>query len=472
MGIYQCNILRKMLHEVKRFNINNSVQFWCLFAIYAIITFYNCILSGRIPNSDEAHAWLIAEHFNIFQIIEIMNNEGHYLLWYLVIMPFAKFNLFYPISIQCINWLFTIGAVYLIWKKSPFSTLLKIVITFSCPFLNVYPMYARCYSIGIFLLFLSACLYSKRLEHPYKYLIILVLCANTNMIFCFLSCILAGCFLYDLIKSNVSNKIILTIISILILNLILWYFQFSSVIVPHYAIKIRPNMVVYLLGIMPLYNIINIIKINLLRMTLMIYFILIYKSKKIFYISLFTIFFYLVLFSSVYYTMHSLHKWLLFILIIFLYWMYKSERNLDCKNFVEKSFFEIFIILVFSFFIFSHEKNWHGYNYTKINSNIFTNISDNKLVSILPYLEKQNIKMYDIEGTEYYSFGQIKSLYSGRKIAPDIDKIAQIGKINDIVILYRETPNLSGEKYIINLSKPIEFERYKMHRIESIKVIK
>ena len=207
-------------------------------------------------------------------------------------------------------------------------------------------------------------------------------------------------------------------------------------------------------------------------MTLMIYFILIYKSKKIFYISLFTIFFYLVLFSSVYYTMHSLHKWLLFILIIFLYWMYKSERNLDCKNFVEKSFFEIFIILVFSFLIFSHEKNWHGYDNKNINSNIFTNISDNKLVSILPYLEKQNIKMYDIEGTEYYSFGQIKSLYSGRKIVPNIDKIAQIGKINDIVILYRETPNLSGEKYIINLSKPIEFERYKMHRIESIKVIK
>ena len=136
-----------------------KILFWCLFITYTIITFYHSILSGRVPNNDEAHAWLIAEHFNIFQILEIMNNEGHFLLWYLIIIPFAKFNLLQPVYMQFINWLFCLGAIYLLWTKSPFSTSLKIAITFSCPFLHVYPIYARCYSIGIFFLFLSASLY-------------------------------------------------------------------------------------------------------------------------------------------------------------------------------------------------------------------------------------------------------------------------------------------------------------------------
>ena len=121
--------------------------------------------------------------------------------------------------------------------------------------------------------------------------------------------------------------------------------------------------------------------------------------------------------------------------------------------------------------MFLPAKKWDGYDYTKINSNVFSDIADNRLVSVLPYIEKQNIKMYDIEGTELYLFDRIKSLYSGRKIVPDIDKIAQMSKNGDIVILYRETPSLSGKKYIINLSKPIDFARYQLHKIQSIEQI-
>ena len=122
-----------------------SMILWCFITVVRIL--------NHIPWYDEAHAWTIAEQLNLFQLVDFMKIEGHTILWYVLLMPFAKLHLGYPYSMQFLNWIFCFVALILFWKKAPFSNLVKVLVTFSFPFLVMYSVYARCYSIGIMLLF-------------------------------------------------------------------------------------------------------------------------------------------------------------------------------------------------------------------------------------------------------------------------------------------------------------------------------
>ena len=39
---------------------------------------------------DEAQEWLLVKDLNIFELISQLKYEGHFALWYLILMPFAK----------------------------------------------------------------------------------------------------------------------------------------------------------------------------------------------------------------------------------------------------------------------------------------------------------------------------------------------------------------------------------------------
>ncbi len=102
------------------------------------------------PWYDEAHAWTIAQELNLIEIIRLMRIEGHTFIWYLLLMPFAKTNFMYPYSMLLLNWLFCFIAILILWLKSPFNNWIKFLISFSFPFLALYPVVARCYAIGIY----------------------------------------------------------------------------------------------------------------------------------------------------------------------------------------------------------------------------------------------------------------------------------------------------------------------------------
>ena len=128
--------------------------------IYLILCLIIAFL--RVPFWDEARAWLIAQNCNLFEFLDMMKLECHLFIWYLIIAPFAKLNLFYPYSIYILNAVFSFLAIYVLWKKSPFSTLEKFLITFSVPFLFLWGVVARCYSVGILFLFLALSFYKIR----------------------------------------------------------------------------------------------------------------------------------------------------------------------------------------------------------------------------------------------------------------------------------------------------------------------
>ena len=150
-----------------------SLSLWCAITLIRVLL--------RSPWFDEAHAWLIAQELDLFEIIKLMKIEGHTFLWYLVQMPFAKTNFMYPYSMLLLNWLFCFIAILILWLKAPFNNWVKFFISFSFPFLGMYSVVARCYAIGIMFLFALTAMEKSKLKHPNWYSLLLILCANTSI---------------------------------------------------------------------------------------------------------------------------------------------------------------------------------------------------------------------------------------------------------------------------------------------------
>ena len=184
--------------------IKKNWQTIIFLGLWCGITFFN--LFNHTPWYDEAHAWNIAQGLNFIEILDFMHIEGHTFLWYLCLMPFAKLNIGYPYSMLLINWLFCFAAILILWFKAPFPNWLKFLIAFSFPFLQYYPIVARCYSIGIMFLFLVAMYEKVKLKRPNLYAFLLVMLANTSVVALFGATILGALFLFELIKNKIKNS--------------------------------------------------------------------------------------------------------------------------------------------------------------------------------------------------------------------------------------------------------------------------
>ena len=192
----------------------------------------------HVPFFDEINAWNIAQNFKPWEIFEITKHEGHLFIWYFLLMPFAQNDIGFPIAMQLINWTFCFGAVLLLWFKSPFNTITKIFITFSMP-IQVFYTHARCYGIGIFLLFYACTLYKDRLKHPFLYTFLLILIGNTSVMALFLAFALGLCFIYDIYSGikdhSITKKDFLIIFTIVMLGSILILSQLYNYTVPYYG---------------------------------------------------------------------------------------------------------------------------------------------------------------------------------------------------------------------------------------------
>ena len=179
---------------------NEKFLFWFSILCFILLTIIGIHFHETF--FDEAQAWLIAKNLNFSELLTYLKYEGHLFVWYTILMPFAKLGMPFPITIQVINWLFIFGAVLILWKKSPFNPIVKMLITFSVPICYQYAVMARCYSVGIFLLFLLISIFNERLKHPIIYSILIFLCANTCVPCLFAGFALGMIFLYDYIKGK------------------------------------------------------------------------------------------------------------------------------------------------------------------------------------------------------------------------------------------------------------------------------
>ena len=397
--------------------------------------------------------------FYIFQLIDLMKVEGHFLLWYLCIMPFAKINLAYPYPMLLLNWIFAISSLFIMWYKAPFSRILKTCITFSAPFISLYAIQARCYSIGILFLFLAMTIYKKRTDRPYLYLTYLTLAANTSFPACVAAGILGLIFIFDLIKIKANKKFFFIISATVILNLILFYFQFHGAAVPDYE-KMNASLNLFVINQI-LNNIISLYKAILLLIGFVLFLWFLFKSKRAFIFFTSSTLINTLFFTFVYHARIH-HYCMIFIFAIIAYWIYK----LECKNTWKIDWFNILFITIILEFVFMYITIPTGHvelayfilkDQALQDAKIYTNIAPIALAPSIPYLENKHIYLYDLAGRNLSSYEGLKTYFNEKDKKYDTDILAQSLDLKKdtylIIFIPIDNNYINGKKYQIKIKK-------------------
>ena len=413
--------------------INNYLNKYSIF-IFAIVTFIICFL--RTPFWDETHAFEIAR-LNLFEIFQISSIEGHTFLWYFILKPFSNLNL-YPYSMFFINWLFSVLAIFILWKKAPFKPYIKALITFSAPFVLYFAPVARCYSIGILFLFLICAYYPLRFKKPYAFTFLIVICANTSLMAA-IGCFWIGLiYFFELIEKYKSNKInkktFIKIFLIFLLCAFILFAQFIFVQTPNTGgradfIKRFINFVILPYGS-------NIFQFLLhLVSSLLFYIIPFYlfkKSKTAFVFALGT---YLTL-TFIFIFMHQGSYWnhyFYYIYLIILFWIF----NRQIKSKIVLQLFNL--IIFFALFPFAlHDNGKMEYIYSSKSKEISNFISSNETLKksklytlewwsdISPasdiYLAKKGIDIYDVKNRKRTSYESLKDIFKLKDYLIDFDE--------------------------------------------------
>lgn len=165
-----------------------------LFLWLAIVVF----LSSRHELwRDEVRALLIAlEPDSLWQLPAALRNEGHPVLWYLV-LRLGYLVVHTPLVLKIASVSIAFGAVFLFFRYAPFPAWQKILFMAGVLPLYEYSVVTRNYGISMLLFFLFAALYPKRSERPFILALVLAALANTNAHSCILAVLLSAFWFWD-----------------------------------------------------------------------------------------------------------------------------------------------------------------------------------------------------------------------------------------------------------------------------------
>lgn len=152
---------------------------WILFIAYLVFNTY--LLLQHEMWRDEINVWLMGRELSVIQLFQELKYQGHPCLWYLLVMPFAKFGL--PCQIMGVISLGIMSlATWIFVFFGPFSVVTKFMLIFSPAFTYYYPVIARAYCLVALGIILAAYYYQKRYERPVIYGILLGLLVQAETI--------------------------------------------------------------------------------------------------------------------------------------------------------------------------------------------------------------------------------------------------------------------------------------------------
>lgn len=166
---------------------------------------------------DEANPWQVAKNMNFENIFEVMQGEGHPLLWYLILMPFAKLG-FPFVTIHFISLAIMTLAVFLLSRYAPFSKKVIIAIVLSAGFFYYFPVISRNYCLMVLGIVVVALAYKERLKHPIRYALALALLCQSHFLAMGLALALIVIYLVDYFKKFGLKKIKLLIAPFFIIS--------------------------------------------------------------------------------------------------------------------------------------------------------------------------------------------------------------------------------------------------------------
>ena len=460
-----------------------SLLLWCTITLIRAL--------HHSPWYDEAHAWLISQELSLTEIIRLMKIEGHTFLWYLCMMPFAKTNFMYPYSMLLLNWFFCFIAMLILWLKAPFNNWIKFLISFSFPFLALYPVIARCYSIGIMFLFGLAAMEKSKLRHPNWYSLLLILCANTSVMAAVGATVFVILFVKDIFIEKQSLKNYIWAALILLFGAGIFLFQLhgasNDIVWAHVPVSRAFFEKIIFANIFFKNILINI----LILLTLCIFYIIFYSFNKI--VPCFFILSYIILFSVIcVYSGNVWHHFFFYVYLIISYWLFMEKYEKDNIK-LYKAFVVVFCVISCLYFFYRPGSNimefvWQDKSKVLLNKIINDKVFENSTLiittfeqySLVPYLKwSDNIKIvnycsgktanYDTvsfsrsdfcQAGTYNNFVLLKYQNLNKCYAENSYMFAYGGmedayydKYSDSVIYVRKYKKLYGNMYLYKLEK-------------------
>lgn len=363
-----------------------------------------------------------------------MKYEGHFLLWYIILMPFAKLGFPY-FTTNIISWMITSLTVWIILDKAPFKFYKRILLIFTFPLLYLYPIVSRCYSLISLAIVLMCIFYKDRKEKPLKYLLSIVLLANTHVIMLGMVGIVLLEYILEFYKDtkNISvedkkkrvNCLAITIILLIITILpLLGCLNTNQDLGTTNNLGLKVLMAIFycpLILIMQIFSFFmsDVTMILLIFMLAMILMFCEIKNCPFTYLKVFLcVMWQCLIYSFIYSSSLQRASTIIFILLYFK-WTNTFKENKQIKN-IEKRILNLFwVILVIInilggiLYITIYEIPYNCSNAYQMGIYINANLSDGSIIlngprveftsSIIPYVKK-DIKFYHITGKRYFSY--------------------------------------------------------------------
>ena len=414
-----------------------------IFVVYLALTFFFLVLHQN--HRDEAQAWLLSRDCSLLELIESLKYEGHFLLWYLILCPFAKLGFPYH-TMNVISWLFCSIALYLFLKKAPFSLKIKILVAFSYPFLYGYSIISRCYCLIPLALILICLNYKDKIEKPFSYLASILFLSNTHIVVEIFVCILIVDYIFELQKrwnslnTDIKQKHKLGIMFFIVF-MFLSFYPLLSCLSACQETKITPLTPLIQFMIFAFYPFVSfyeffrhLILIRFLNYQLIFYMVCTIFIYYIFYLwfkyekrsfywflicYLYQIFIYIYI-----YPFNMFTKYTLFFFVITINWIFniKNQNLISKQNSInQKPAIKIFwglcgihsILTILSFlliptvFIYSYTKEMADFINQNVPQNSIICIGGNfsKASSLIPYIHNdKNIKFYQLPAERFLTY--------------------------------------------------------------------
>ncbi len=162
--------------------IKQNKHFFYALLITALFFLFNLYLLMQHESwLDEAQAWLIARDTDFLGLLEQVRYEGHPVLWFLFLMPFAKLGFPYE-YIGLISLSVVTASVFLVLKYFPFGKVANTAVVLSSVFIYYNPVIARNYCLVLLLVVILAILYKQRKQQPLRYAVSIALLAQTHVL--------------------------------------------------------------------------------------------------------------------------------------------------------------------------------------------------------------------------------------------------------------------------------------------------
>ena len=451
-------------HKTKN---NKNIINWIIFIIFAAFTLY--MVTTHEPWRDEAQSFLLSRDLSISGLIRNAAEEGHPILYHLIIKILLLCGLKYS-QISITSWLFAIiGASIIIWKF-PGNTFTKILVLCAYPIIYYSPIFARSYSLAMPIIIGISYLYNIRYNHAILYSILIILICNIHLQYTGFVGILLLVEIYEYIKKKDYKKERTLIIISSIIGLILLYIQMHGTSTSYFGDflsieSVASAILSYGLGVD------NYIVGLLLNICIFVITFQIYKTKeyKMIFIytctSLLLIAIQIIVGGSVYGSQQFIF------VLLFIYWNLKNKEKINITLIIL-----LLIQIPFTLSCIRAEIKYPLTDAKNIAKYIDKNIPQNSKIycydpppcaSIIPYLKNSytfvdiftNKEYTFITWTDYYKYKKKRDKIANTKYNPEYIIIARHNykKLNNYQIIYESQPTLEiDESYYLLKRKDYE----------------